>query len=69
MAKTQIGQCALCRQNKELQLSHIVPNFVGRCLKNTSPGSIRVTNEPNKVAQDIEDLIPNLCFGKFALLV
>lgn len=54
MAKTQMGQCALCRQNKELQLSHIVPNFVGRYLKSTSPGSIRVTNEPNKVAQDIE---------------
>lgn len=54
MAKTQIGQCALCRQNKKLKLSHIVPNFVGRRLKNTSPGSIRVTNEPNKVAQDIE---------------
>lgn len=54
MAKTQIGQCALCRQNKELQLSHIVPNFVGRKLKSTSPGNIRITNEPNKVAQDIE---------------
>lgn len=54
MAKTLTGQCALCRQNRELQLSHIVPNFVGRRLKNTSPGYIRVTNDPNKVAQDIE---------------
>ena len=54
MAKTQLGQCALCRQNKELQLSHIVPHFVGRKLIKTAPGNIRITNEPNKVAQDIE---------------
>ncbi len=54
MATNQIGQCALCRQKKELQLSHIVPKFVGRRLKNTSPGNIRNTNEPNKIAQDIE---------------
>lgn len=54
LAKTIMGQCALCRLNKELQLSHIVPNFVGRKMKKTAPGNIRVTNEPNKVAQDIE---------------
>ena len=54
MAKTQMGQCALCRANKELQLSHIIPHFVGRKLIKTSPGNIRITNEPNKVVQDIE---------------
>lgn len=54
MAKTITGQCALCRINKELQLSHIVPSFVGRKMKNTSPGNIRFTNEPNKITQDIE---------------
>lgn len=54
LGKTLIGQCALCRQNRELQLSHIVPNFVGRKMKKTAPGNIRITNEPNKVAQDIE---------------
>lgn len=54
MKKTQMGKCALCRKNKELQLSHIVPNFVGRKLKNTAIGNIRNTNEPNKVIQDIE---------------
>lgn len=54
MAKTQLGQCALCRQKKELQLSHIVPHFVGRKLIKTAPGNIRSTNEPNKIAQDIE---------------
>ncbi len=52
--KTINGQCALCRQNKELQLSHIVPHFVGRKMIKTAPGNIRITNEPNKVAQDIE---------------
>ena len=54
MTKTQVGRCALCRENKELQLSHIVPHFVGRRLIRTSPGNIRSTNEPNKVIQDIE---------------
>ena len=53
-AKTQKGQCALCRKNKELQLSHIVPHFVGRKMIKTAPGNIRMTNEPNRVAQDIE---------------
>lgn len=52
--KTINGQCALCRQNKELQLSHIVPHFVGRKMIKTAPENIRITNEPNKVAQDIE---------------
>lgn len=37
-----------------MQLSHIVPSFVGRKMKNTSPGNIRFTNEPNKITQDIE---------------
>ena len=53
-AKTKKGQCALCRKNKELQLSHIVPHFVGRKMIKTAPGNIRMTNEPNIVAQDIE---------------
>ena len=54
MAKVQIGQCALCRDRKELQLSHIVPHFVGRKLIKTSLGNIRSSGEPNKVRQDIE---------------
>jgi hypothetical protein len=47
------GICALCRQKKELQLSHIVPKFVIRHLKKTSIGSIRGQN-PNKIVQDGE---------------
>lgn len=53
-AKITNGQCALCRQNKKLQLSHIIPHFVGRKMIKTAPGNIRMANEPNKVAQDIE---------------
>ncbi|MGN1114522.1 MAG: 3'-5' exonuclease [Oscillospiraceae bacterium] len=48
-AKTINGQCALCRQNKELQLSHIVPHFVGRKMIKTAPGNIRITNEPTSI--------------------
>ncbi len=52
--KTINGKCALCRMNKELQLSHIVPHFVGRKMIKTAPANIRMTNKPNLVAQDIE---------------
>ena len=55
MAKKCMGKCALCRQNdKELQLSHIVPSFVGRKMLKTSPGLLRSTNEPNKAINDTE---------------
>lgn len=46
--------CALCRQPKELELSHIVPKFVIRYLKKTSIGAIRNMQNPNKVVQDGE---------------
>ena len=52
--KTINDKCALCRMNKELQLSHIVPHFVGRKMIKTAPANIRMTNKPNLVAQDIE---------------
>lgn len=55
MSKNIIGKCALCRlSDKELQLSHIVPKFVGKQLLTTSPGLLRSTNEPNKATNDIE---------------
>ena len=54
MAKTKMGQCALCYSTKELQLSHVVPHFVGRKLFKTSAGSIRNSDEPNMAVQDIE---------------
>lgn len=46
--------CALCRQSKELEISHIIPKFVIRYLKKTSVGAIRNTQNPNKVVQDGE---------------
>ncbi|MCD8231985.1 MAG: hypothetical protein LUD14_09255 [Clostridiales bacterium] len=49
-----IGTCALCRNQKELQLSHIIPKFVGKYLKETSVGNIRSQEDPNRVVQDIE---------------
>ena len=36
-----MGKCALCGEDKELQLSHIIPKFIGKYLKNTSIGNIR----------------------------
>ena len=47
-------KCALCGEEKELQLSHIIPKFVGRYLKQTSIGNIRSQENPNKIIQDIE---------------
>jgi len=49
-----MGKCALCDNEKELQLSHIIPKFVGRHLKGTSIGNIRNSENPNKVVQDLE---------------
>ena len=48
------GICALCHENKELELSHIIPKFVIRHLKKTSFGAIRNMENPNKVIQDGE---------------
>lgn len=50
----ETGECALCREIKELQLSHIVPKFIGRYLKQTSIGNIRSQENPDKPVQDIE---------------
>ena len=49
-----IKQCSLCRETKELELSHIVPKFVIRYLKKTSVGAIRNLESPDKVVQDGE---------------
>lgn len=48
------GKCALCHENKELELSHIVPKFVIRHLKKTSFGAIRNMENPNMIVQDGE---------------
>lgn len=49
----KLQKCALCDKQKDLQLSHIVPKFIGRHLKGTSIGNIR-SGEAGKVVQDLE---------------
>lgn len=47
------GICKLCGQDCELQLSHFIPKFVGRWVKDTSAtGYIRLNHSVNKRAQD-----------------
>lgn len=48
-----LGSCKLCGQERELQLSHILPAFVFRWLRSSSGnGHIRLGMEPNKRVQD-----------------
>lgn len=47
------GQCRLCQSDSELQLSHILPAFAYRWLRESSGnGHIRNSTEPNKRVQD-----------------
>lgn len=46
------GVCLLCKRERELQLSHIIPNFVYNWLKDTSPSFIRSSQNPNQRIQD-----------------
>ena len=46
------GICALCLNDDDLTLSHIVPRFVWRWLKETTPGGIRTNRIPNRRIQD-----------------
>jgi len=56
-----IQQCRLCDKEKPLEISHIVPKFIFRHLKKTSPtGYIRATENPNRPVQDGIKL-PFLC--------
>ncbi|AUO23201.1 hypothetical protein [Pseudomonas sp. NC02] len=48
------GQCKLCGSAGELKLSHFIPKFVGKWVKETSAtGFIRFNGDINKRAQDI----------------
>lgn len=49
-----IKPCALCRETRELEKSHIIPKFVFRHLRKTAHGAIRSTENPNMVIQDSE---------------
>lgn len=50
----KMKKCALCGEEKEIQLSHIIPKFIGRHLKKTAVGNIRSAEDPNKTVQDLE---------------
>ncbi len=47
------SKCHLCNQEKNLCLSHVIPKFVYKWHKDTSPtGFLRCGSEPNKRVQD-----------------
>lgn len=47
------GQCRLCQTNAELQLSHVLPAFVYRWLRESSGnGHLRGSDAPNRRVQD-----------------
>ena len=54
LEKLKLKVCALCHQNSELELSHIIPKFAIRYLKETSIGQLRSTDNPNSTIQDGE---------------
>lgn len=48
------GICRLCKKNSDLKISHFIPKFVGKWVKDTSAtGYIRFNQSINKRAQDI----------------
>jgi hypothetical protein len=48
------NSCALCKKEKPLQISHIVPSFVGKWLKESSAsGFMRELRAPNERIQDV----------------
>lgn len=56
-----MSTCKLCEEEKDLELSHIIPKFVFRHLKKTSPtGHMRSAYNPNRSMQDGLKL-PFLC--------
>jgi hypothetical protein len=50
--KETAGSCRLCNEEKVLRQSHVVPKFVFRWLKNSSPGHLRTVETPNRRSQD-----------------
>src|SRR5215218_5809961 len=49
----QLTSCAFCEQQKELQLSHVIPRFVIKWLRDTSAtGHVRASHTPNLRVQD-----------------
>ena len=64
------GICRLCQLNCELQLSHIVPSFVGKWKKKTSAtGFMRSADNINRRTQDLikEYWLCKSCEGLFSI--
>lgn len=59
--ENKVSKCRLCQKEKPLEVSHIIPKFVFKYHKKTSPtGNIRSTKNPNLIARDGEKL-PFFC--------
>lgn len=68
---TEPTRCALCLQLRPLRISHIVPAFAGRYLKETSAtGYLRGGTNPNLRRQDLAKvpLLCNDCEQRFSAL-
>ena len=49
--------CALCKKEKSFQISHIVPSFAGKWLKESSAtGFMRELIPPNERIQDVSKI-------------
>jgi hypothetical protein len=53
------SKCNFCGKDTQLQLSHIIPKFVSRWAKDTSPGFFRNTKNHN--VREIWGHFPYLC--------
>jgi hypothetical protein len=65
------GLCALCQQQAELQVSHLVPRFVALRLKEDSPNPfMRKGNDPERRVQDTpkEPLLCRACEERFSVV-
>ncbi|TAL69526.1 MAG: hypothetical protein EPN82_06750 [Bacteroidetes bacterium] len=51
-AANKVGICALCKNESYLQISHLVPKFVHRILKNNDQTMIKVDNIGERKVQD-----------------
>ena len=62
-------KCALCREESDLELSHIIPKFVFRKIKMNSPtGYMRIFNNPDLRIQDGDklELLCGSCEDRFS---
>lgn len=64
-----LGICKYCEKDEAIESSHLIPSFIYKWIKDTSPtGYMRATNESNKRQQDgcKSALLWNACEEKFS---